>query len=308
MIRDTVYTVRFDHASLSKEHADSMQVLVNGKPVTMTRVTSNKAGDEQGWTGTSITTHATNTNRFQHDGQWATYEGKVTIPANTPVSTFTFKALNAVDPTKGNLIDNLTFKIAYRLSYDANGGTKKQASRISSKTFGKAKTARTEAIASRASGDELAVNGGFDVPKWSIAKEGQGLPWIYVYADKGVVSSYYQYANGQNGTKMPGPDHIIVRMAGRGRHRRTSGHGTAPGEGREHGRRRTRRPYGRPDGRHYTGSRLHVQYPPLRPVQRQRGRSHTARRPRQGPSHPGQTDPHHGLQDRSEIRGQDPAT
>lgn len=201
---DTVYTVRFDHASLSKEHADSMQVLVNGKPVTMTRVTSNKAGDEQGWTGTSITTHATNTNRFQHDGQWATYEGKVTIPANTPVSTFTFKALNAVDPTKSNLIDNLTFKIAYRLSYDANGGTKKQASRISSKTFGKAKTARTEAIASRASGDELAVNGGFDVPKWSIAKEGQGLPWIYVYADKGVVSSYYQYANGQNGTKMPG--------------------------------------------------------------------------------------------------------
>lgn len=109
-----------------------------------------------------------------------------------------------MDPTKGNLIDNLTFKIAYRLSYDANGGTKKQASRISSKTFGKAKTARTEAIASRASGDELAVNGGFDVPKWSIAKEGQGLPWIYVYADKGVVSSYYQYANGQNGTKMPG--------------------------------------------------------------------------------------------------------
>lgn len=135
---DTVYTVRFDHASLSKEHADSMQVLVNGKPVTMTRVTSNKAGDEQGWTGTSITTHATNTNRFQHDGQWATYEGKVTIPANTPVSTFTFKALNAVDPTKGNLIDNLTFKIAYRLSYDANGGTKAKASQISSMTEGKA--------------------------------------------------------------------------------------------------------------------------------------------------------------------------
>ena len=135
---DTVYTVRFDHASLSKEHADSMQVLVNGKPVTMTRVTSNKAGDEQGWTGTSITTHATNTNRFQHDGQWATYEGKVTIPANTPVSTFTFKALNAVDPTKGNLIDNLTFKIAYRLSYDSNGGTKAKASQISSMTEGKA--------------------------------------------------------------------------------------------------------------------------------------------------------------------------
>ena len=201
---DTVYTVRFDHASLSKEHADSMQVLVNGKPVTMTRVTSNKAGDEQGWTGTSITTHATNTNRFQHDGQWATYEGKVTIPANTPVSTFTFKALNAVDPTKGNLIDNLTFKIAYRLGYDANGGTKKQASRISSKTFGKAKTARTEAIASRASGDELAVNGGFDVPKWTIAKEGQGLPWVYVTPNKGMIRSYAQAMAGQTGVKAGG--------------------------------------------------------------------------------------------------------
>lgn len=140
---DTVYTVRFDHASLSKEHADSMQVLVSGKPVTMTRVTSNKAGDEQGWTGTSITTHATNTNRFQHDGQWATYEGKVTIPANTPVSTFTFKALNAVDPTKGNLIDNLTFKIAYRLSYDANGGAKTNASKISASSNGTVRLAAT---------------------------------------------------------------------------------------------------------------------------------------------------------------------
>lgn len=137
---DTVYTVRFDHASLSKEHADSMQVLVNGKPVTMTRVTSNKAGDEQGWTDTSITTHATNTNRFQHDGQWATYEGKVTIPANTPVSTFTFKALNAVDPTKGNLIDNLTFKIAYRLSYDANGGAKTDTSQIKASSDGTVKS------------------------------------------------------------------------------------------------------------------------------------------------------------------------
>lgn len=140
---DTIYTVRFDHASLSKEHADSMQVLVNGKPVTMTRVTSNKAGDEQGWTGTSITTHATNTNRFQHDGQWATYEGKVTIPANTPVSTFTFKALNAVDPTKGNLIDDLSFTKVYRLSYDANGGAKTNASKISASSNGTVRLAAT---------------------------------------------------------------------------------------------------------------------------------------------------------------------
>lgn len=172
---DTVYTVRFDHASLSKEHADSMQVLVNGKPVTMTRVTSNKAGDEQGWTGTSITTQATNTNRFQHDGQWATYEGKVTIPANTPVSTFTFKALNAVDPTKGNLIDNLTFKIAYRLSYDSNGGTKAKASQISSMTEGKASETdgKVRTVADENVRYGSLANGDFSYPSFSDIQENE---------------------------------------------------------------------------------------------------------------------------------------
>lgn len=172
---DTVYTVRFDHASLSKEHADSMQALVNGKPVTMTRVTSNKAGDEQGWTGTSITTHATNTNRFQHDGQWATYEGKVTIPANTPVSTFTFKALNAVDPTKGNLIDNLTFKIAYRLSYDSNGGTKAKASQISSMTEGKASETdgKVKTVADENVRYGSLANGDFSYPSFSDIQENE---------------------------------------------------------------------------------------------------------------------------------------
>lgn len=135
---DAVYTVRFDHAALSSEHADGMQALVNGKPVTMTRIGGNKAGDKTGWTGTDIVTHATNTDHYRHDGQWTTYEGKVTIPANTPVSTFTFKSLNEAKPDMGNLIDNLTFKIAYRLSYDSNGGTKAKASQISSMTEGKA--------------------------------------------------------------------------------------------------------------------------------------------------------------------------
>ena len=135
---DAVYTVRFDHAALSSEHADGMQALVNGKPVTMTRIGGNKAGDKTGWTGTDIVTHATNTDHYRHDGQWATYEGKVTIPANTPVSTFTFRSLNEAKPDMGNLIDNLTFKIAYRLSYDSNSGTKAKASQISSRTEGKA--------------------------------------------------------------------------------------------------------------------------------------------------------------------------
>lgn len=141
---DAVYTVRFDHAALSSEHADGMQALVNGKPVTMTRIGGNKAGDKTGWTGTDIVTHATNTDHYRHDGQWATYEGKVTIPANTPVSTFMFKSLNEAKPDMGNLIDNLTFKIAYRLSYDSNGGTGQVPSRT--------EVGRTETAASGTDG------------------------------------------------------------------------------------------------------------------------------------------------------------
>ena len=171
---DAVYTVRFDHAALSSEHADGMQALVNGKPVTMTRIGGNKAGDKTGWTGTDIVTHATNTDHYRHDGQWATYEGKVTIPANTPVSTFMFKSLNEAKPDMGNLIDNLTFKIAYRLSYDSNGGTKAKASQISSRTEGKAsetdgkvKTvaddAATVANTTNTLPDHL-VNGDFEYP------------------------------------------------------------------------------------------------------------------------------------------------
>lgn len=184
---DAVYTVRFDHAALSSEHADGMQALVNGKPVTMTRIGGNKAGDKTGWTGTDIVTHATNTDHYRHDGQWATYEGKVTIPANTPVSTFMFKSLNEAKPDMGNLIDNLTFKIVYRLSYDSNGGTKAKASQISSMTEGKAsetdgkvKTvaddAATVANTTNTLPDHL-VNGDFEYPVKSDMPVNDGKFW-----------------------------------------------------------------------------------------------------------------------------------
>ena len=184
---DAVYTMRFDHAALSSEHADGMQALVNGKPVTMTRIGGNKAGDKTGWTGTDIVTHATNTDHYRHDGQWATYEGKVTIPANTPVSTFTFKSLNEAKPDMGNLIDNLTFKIAYRLSYDSNGGTKAKASQISSRaegkaseTDGKVKTvaddAATVANTTNTLPDHL-VNGDFEYPVKSDMPVNDGKFW-----------------------------------------------------------------------------------------------------------------------------------
>ncbi len=215
---DAVYTVRFDHAALSSEHADGMQALVNGKPVTMTRIGGNKAGDKTGWTGTDIVTHATNTDHYRHDGQWATYEGKVTIPANTPVSTFTFKSLNEAKPDMGNLIDNLTFKIAYRLSYDSNGGTKAKASQISSRTEGKA--SETDGSVRLAADDDVAeyaanglpdhlVNGDFSVnykDQWltggwnwtSITPDGKYLNSVRNWNDSATI---WKTVNGWDKTK-----------------------------------------------------------------------------------------------------------
>lgn len=68
----------------------------------------------------------------------------------------------------------------------------------------KAPDAKVETIASRSAGDELAVNGGFDTPKWTIAKEGQGLPWVYVKPNKGMIRSYAQAMGGQPGVKAGG--------------------------------------------------------------------------------------------------------
>lgn len=68
----------------------------------------------------------------------------------------------------------------------------------------KAPDAKVETIASRSAGDELAVNGGFDTPKWTIAKEGQGLPWVYVTPNKGMIRSYAQAMAGQTGVKAGG--------------------------------------------------------------------------------------------------------
>lgn len=68
----------------------------------------------------------------------------------------------------------------------------------------KAPDAKVETIASRAAGDELAVNGGFDTPKWTIAKEGQGLPWVYVKPNAGMIRSYAQAMAGQTGVKAGG--------------------------------------------------------------------------------------------------------
>lgn len=53
-------------------------------------------------------------------GSWDTFQGSVVVPAGRNVSRFTFKALGSIDGISGNLIDDVQFKLAYKLSYDKN--------------------------------------------------------------------------------------------------------------------------------------------------------------------------------------------
>lgn len=119
-IPGTLYKIRLKHASLCKDNVDQMQVVINGTPIEMTRVTSNGHGDKVGEKSTTIGTRVTNENRWHHFDQWETYEGYYIIPDGQTTTRFGFKAVNYLDPTKGNLLDDVTFARAYKLSYDKN--------------------------------------------------------------------------------------------------------------------------------------------------------------------------------------------
>ena len=120
-IPGTLYKIRLKHASLCKDNVDQMQVVINGTPIEMTRVAANgKAGDKVGEKSTTIGTRVTNENRWHHSDQWETYEGYYVIPDGQTTTRFGFKAVNYLDPTKGNLLDDVTFARAYKLSYDKN--------------------------------------------------------------------------------------------------------------------------------------------------------------------------------------------
>lgn len=172
----TVYTVKLKHASRTLAMGvDSLQVLVgvpgHERPVELTRVASD--GKDQVGEKSNVVASAVS----GWDGKWDTYTGSVTIPANQPVTRFTFKSITGIDNVAGNLIDDVRFAYAYPLSYDANGGTKQQASQISSKTFGKASEtdgkAKTmqdasglpaNAVPAADAGQEKLTNGDFEYP------------------------------------------------------------------------------------------------------------------------------------------------
>lgn len=120
-IPGTLYKIRLKHTSLCKDNVDQMQVVINGTPIEMTRVAANgKAGDKVGEKSKTIGTRVTNENRWHHYDQWETYEGYYVIPDGQTTTRFGFKAVNYLDPTKGNLLDDVTFARAYKLSYDKN--------------------------------------------------------------------------------------------------------------------------------------------------------------------------------------------
>lgn len=122
----TLYKVRLKHASLNQNYLDKMQVLIGAPghetPVEMTRTTVNGHGDKLNEKSTTIATKVTNGNNRHHESQWETYEGTYLIPDGQATTRFTFKSIDAKQLDRGNVLDNIVFDKAYRLSYDKNSG------------------------------------------------------------------------------------------------------------------------------------------------------------------------------------------
>ena len=176
----TLYKVRLKHASLSRDYLDKMQVLVgpagNEQPVRMTRVESQNRLDATGEStaSTTVSTHASNEMEIKddqgpyssrnHNGQWATYEG--VYVATSDVTSFTFKSVDAKAYNLGNLLDDIVFDKAYRLSYDKNA-TDANGSVPSDETAGTVKQAKagTTGTLRLASDDDVAEYAANGLPK-----------------------------------------------------------------------------------------------------------------------------------------------
>lgn len=178
-IPGTLYKIRLKHTSLCKDNVDQMQVVINGTPIEMTRVAANgKAGDKVGEKSKTIGTRVTNENRWHHSDQWETYEGYYVIPDGQTTTRFGFKAVNYLDPTKGNLLDDVTFARAYKLSYDKNASdaTGKVPSDETADTVRQTKTKTTGTVKTVA--DENVrygslANGDFSYPSFSDIQENE---------------------------------------------------------------------------------------------------------------------------------------
>ena len=173
----TLYKVRLKHASLYDGYLDKMQVMIGApgheQPVEMTRTGVNGNGDKLNEKSNIIATKVSNTgeNDRNHDSQWESYEGTYPIPAGQTVTRFTFRSVGSRNLDHGNLLDDIVFDKAYRLSYDKNStaagevpsnqrGKENTVQPAKSKTTG---TVKTVADTSDGLPTEL-VNGDFEYP------------------------------------------------------------------------------------------------------------------------------------------------
>ena len=125
-----MYKWSLKHASLDSSHLDKMSVIIGepGKETAQeaTRTTANGHGDKLGKVGTVISTKVSNPempagNKFQegaHTGQWETYTG--TYIATGTVTRFAFHSVEGYSAWDGNLLDDISFSKAYKLTYDKN--------------------------------------------------------------------------------------------------------------------------------------------------------------------------------------------
>lgn len=205
----TLYKVRLKHASLSRDYLDKMQVLIgpdgNEQPVRMTRVESQNGLDATGkaTASTTVSTHASNEMEIKdgqgepyssrnHDGQWATYEG--VYVATSDVTSFTFKSVDSKRYNLGNLLDDIVFDKAYRLSYDKNA-TDANGSVPSDETAGATKQAKagTTGALRLASDDDVATYAASNLPK-QLVNSDFDHDWRNIVSQS-KMSAKYNFAN-----------------------------------------------------------------------------------------------------------------
>lgn len=165
----TLYKVRLKHSSISGAYLDKMQVMIGAPghetPVEMTRTTVNGHGDKLNEKSTVIATKVTNGNERSHADQWETYEGTYLIPDGQTTTRFTFRSVDARSLDRGNLLDDIVFDKAYRLTYDKNSSDatgevpSNQRGRENTTQPAKDKTSGTVRLASDDDVVEYAANG-----------------------------------------------------------------------------------------------------------------------------------------------------
>lgn len=204
----TLYKVRLKHASLNSTYLDKMQVMIgtpgHEQPVEMTRTTVNGHGDKLNEKSTTIATKVTNGNNRHHADQWETYEGTYLIPDGQTTTRFTFKSIDAKQLDYGNVLDDIVFDKAYRLSYDKNAsdatgkvpsnqrGKENTVEPAKAKTTGTVKTVADENVRYGS-----LANGDFSYPSFSdIQKNEQETPAdlrTFIKSDDGTL--WYNMSN-----------------------------------------------------------------------------------------------------------------